>query len=435
MISKGQWLIRQFTRTLWVRATLYGVLAVATALLAMALDPVIPQGLGARIGADALDHLLDILASSMLAVTTFSLTVMVSAYSAATSSVTPRATRLLMQDTTTQNVLSTFLGSFLFSLAGIIGLSAGFYGQSGRVVLYAVALGVIVVVVVTMLRWIQHLSHFGRVGDTTERVECAARAALAERVRHPFLGGRPLLADTSLPPSAVPVYAGCVGYVQHLDMTCLHECTQEYQGQIFVRATPGSFVSPASVLAYTVAMPQSQATRAVQQAFSIDAERSFDQDPRFGLSVLAEIASRALSPAVNDPGTALDVLGRSVRVLACCIPDSAVKPSQPQFPAVWVPPVDMHDLFDDIFLPIARDGASLFEVQLRLQKTLLELGRLDTRLFGPAALRCSGLALQRALDQLFLQEEKDRVSKVAESLADCCAGVALTGSVPDSPAR
>jgi uncharacterized membrane protein len=421
MISKWQWLIRQLTRTLWVRATLYGVLAVATALLAMILEPFIPEGLGARIGADALDHLLDILASSMLAVTTFSLTVMVSAYSAATTSVTPRATRLLMQDTTTQNVLSTFLGSFLFSLAGIIGLSAGVYGQSGRVVLYAVALGVIVVVVATMLRWIQHLSHFGRVDDTTERVEQAASKALGERVQHPFLGGRPLLVDTSIPDLAVPVYAQRVGYVQHLDMACLHQCTLQHQGQIIVQATPGSFVSPGSVLALVVAMPGVQAGQAVQQAFSIDTQRSFDQDPRFGLSVLAEIASRALSPAVNDPGTALDVLGRAVRVLSCCSTGQSLP--EPRFPGVWVPAVDMHDMFDDVFAPIARDGAALFEVQLRLQKSLLELVRINAGMFGPAAFRCSQQALQRALDQLFLNEEKDRVSSIAKQLADQCATV------------
>jgi uncharacterized membrane protein len=31
---------------------------------------------------------------------------------------------------------------------------------------------------------------------------------------------------------------------------------------------------------------------------------------------MAEIACRALSPAVNDPGTAIDVIGRGVRILS-----------------------------------------------------------------------------------------------------------------------
>ena len=41
---------------------------------------------------------------------------------------TPRATRLVVEDVTTQNVLATFIGSFLFSLVGIIALNMGAYG-------------------------------------------------------------------------------------------------------------------------------------------------------------------------------------------------------------------------------------------------------------------------------------------------------------------
>src|SRR5690606_41571550 len=69
--------------------------------------------------------LLNIIASSMLAVTTFSLGVMTAAFSAATTNVTPRATRLLMEDDLTNNVLSTFIGAFLFSIVGIIVLKTG----------------------------------------------------------------------------------------------------------------------------------------------------------------------------------------------------------------------------------------------------------------------------------------------------------------------
>ena len=61
----------------------------------------------------------------MLAVTTFSLNVMTSAYGSAANNVTPRATRLLREDPVTQNVLSTFIGSFLFSIVGIVVLKTG----------------------------------------------------------------------------------------------------------------------------------------------------------------------------------------------------------------------------------------------------------------------------------------------------------------------
>jgi uncharacterized membrane protein len=158
MTSKWHWLLQQMTRKLWFRTSLFAILAVLTALAAVVLKAFIPPSVAGLIGTDAVDKILGILASSMLAVTTFSLNIMVTAYNAASSSVTPRATRLLVEDSTTQNVLATFIGSFLYSLVGIIALSMGAYGREGRAVLFFVTLLVIVLIIITLLRWIQHLA-------------------------------------------------------------------------------------------------------------------------------------------------------------------------------------------------------------------------------------------------------------------------------------
>jgi|GEM_PF-2436099 len=56
--------------------------------------------------------------------------------------------------------------------------------------------------------------------------------------------------------------------------------------------------------------------KCVIDAFQIGRDRLFDDDPRFGLVVLSEIAARALSPAVNDHGTVIDVIGTIVRLFA-----------------------------------------------------------------------------------------------------------------------
>jgi len=175
MFSKWQWVLGHLTRTLWVRATMYAVLAVIAALLATTADRLVPFELPFFIETSTIDDILGILASSMLAVTTFSLSVMVSAYGAVTSNVTPRTTKLVRQDTTTQTVLATFIGSWLFSLVGIIALNTGVYGENGRIVLFAFSLIVVVIIVVTILRWIEHLSLLGRVGATTDRVEKVTR--------------------------------------------------------------------------------------------------------------------------------------------------------------------------------------------------------------------------------------------------------------------
>src|SRR5690606_22869505 len=198
MFSKWHWIIVQISRQLWVRALLYALLAVATVLSTIWLKALIPADLAGRIGAEAVDKILGILASGMLGVTTFSLSVMVAAFSSATSSVSPRATRLLMEDSITQNVLGTFIGSFLFSLIGIIALNTGVYDNEGRVILFIVTLCVIAIIVATILIWIEHLSHLGRVGETSSKVEKATLAAVLQRVEYPWLGGSPLSATQIL---------------------------------------------------------------------------------------------------------------------------------------------------------------------------------------------------------------------------------------------
>ena len=106
MISRWKWMLKQTFKKLWFRATLFAIVAIITALLSILFKSMIPESVSVKVGAEAVDNILNILASSMLAVTTFSLSIMVTAYGSATTNVTPRATRLVVEDVTTQNVLA-----------------------------------------------------------------------------------------------------------------------------------------------------------------------------------------------------------------------------------------------------------------------------------------------------------------------------------------
>ena len=132
MLTRLRLAASKVTKRMWFPSTLYGALGIITALAGAFLKFLIPSGLAARIGADSVGNILGILAASMLTVTTFSLSTMVSAYGSASSSATPRAARLLIEDTRAQGALATFIGAFLFSIVGLIALSTGMYGDSGR---------------------------------------------------------------------------------------------------------------------------------------------------------------------------------------------------------------------------------------------------------------------------------------------------------------
>jgi uncharacterized membrane protein len=413
-MSRWRWLMAQLTRRLWVRAAAIGALGILSAILAAVIEPYIPWDLPDTIGADAVDGLLTIIASSMLAVTTFSLSTMVSSYASATSSVSPRAIKLLIEDRLSQTVLSTFVGSFLFGIVGLIVLTTGAYGERGRVVLFVMTIAVIALVVVTLLRWIDHLTSLGRVGETTERVEKATRRAIETRLEEPYLGGRPLRdGPDAVPAGAFAITADTIGYVQNVDMPALSKFCEAHEAEVFVKAVPGAFIYADTTLAWIAPVDADADLDGIREkicdAFLIDEERSFDQDPRFGLSVMSEIACRALSPAVNDPGTAIDVIGRTTRLLSLWGETKEDAPSEPEHPCVHVPPLLTPDLFEDAFMTLARDGSGMIEVQLRLQKALLALARMGDESFRNAALQQSRMALDRAEAAMTLEADTVRL--------------------------
>ncbi|NKF22270.1 DUF2254 domain-containing protein [Solimonas marina] len=371
MTSKFQFLLSRFNRQLWVRVALYGIVGVVTALVAALFGPYLHFDNAKWLGSGAVKDLLTIMASSMLAVATFSLSTMVSAFSAASSSATPRASILLIEDKSAQQALSTFIGAFVFSIVGLIALGTDIYGASGRVLMFGVTVVMIGLVVVTLMNWIDQLARFGRVAETIDRVEQATEKALLERARLPRLGAMPARAVAD---GAADIRAPRVGYIRHIDVGRLQALAERAELQIHVHCTPGSFVDPANALVRVEGACNDEARDTILGAFTIAGSRTFEQDPRFGLVVLAEIASRALSPAVNDPGTAIDVVGTVARLLHAYAETRVSRAvAEPSFTRVFIEGVDLEALFDDVFRPIARDGAGMVEVGLILQRTLASL--------------------------------------------------------------
>lgn len=208
-------------------------------------------------------------------------------------------------------------------------------------------------------------------------------------------------------------FAADVGYIGHIDTSALQKLAQRLQVDIYLLALPGTFINSTQPMA-VISRAAEAAYADIVDAFSITPERSFDQDPRFGLIVLSEIAQRALSPAVNDPGTAIDVIGRSVRVLSIW----AEPPTQREvlYPRIHVPAIELSELLDDFFLPVGRGGVGMAEVRIRLQKALVALARLDDPRYRCNARRHSAIALERVRITASMRIHVERVEAAAAGL-------------------
>lgn len=409
------WIARDIGSQLWFTVALYSLLGVVAALGALFTDRLISQTLSSQIGADAVDRILGIMAASMLTVATFSISTMVQAFASAATGATPRAAQLVIEDRTAQQALATFIGAFVFSLVGLIALSTGAYGSSGRLVLFAATIAVVVLIVVMLLRWIHRLSRLGRLGETIDQVERATLAAIERRRAEPCFGAR---RAPSGEPAGHPVVAGEVGYIRRFDIAALSKLAEAHDVDICVSVLPGTFVTRGRKLAVIVGPGAAHAepddlARGIADCFLIGDQRSYEQDPRFGLVVLSEIAARALPPAVIDAGTVIDVIGTIVRLLSRWTDGADRTSDDIRYPRIAVPAIAADDLLDDGFGSIARQGANVLEVGVRLQKGLRALAALGDADMTEAALAHAEQALERARQRLDFEPDCERLVRAA----------------------
>ncbi|HET6564570.1 MAG TPA: DUF2254 family protein [Xanthomonadales bacterium] len=208
--------------------------------------------------------------------------------------------------------------------------------------------------------------------------------------------------------------------MQRINVDKLQAIAKDWDAEVCVAALPGTFMFPQRPLAWISKVPEDQAEPALEDvacAFLVGNDRLFDEDPRFGLVVRAEIASRALSPAVNDPGTGIDIIGRFVRLLAdWAEPLAEDEEPEVEFDRVYVPALKADDLFDDSFGPIARDGAGTLEIACRLQKALASLSRTAPDQLGAPARAHSLRAFALAEKSLVLEQDIKAVRALAKGL-------------------
>ena len=410
--------IAQLRERLWVKPLGYCVAAIGAVFAAWLADR-IDHGLTVPlITSETIEKLLTIISSTMLAVATFAVGSLVSAYASASGSATPRAFALVVADGASQNSLSSFIGAFIFSIVAIIAVRTDVYQPTGQFVLFVLTLVIFAWVIGTFVRWVDNIARLGRVGNTIEKAEAAAMSMIEARCERPFLQGRP--ADPDAPLDGREVHAPEIGYICYIDMQQLQEVAERADAEIEILALPGSFMAPDRALAIASGPSgriDDDTARAIAGAVVIGDNRTFEEDPRFGVVVLSEIAARALSPGVNDPGTAITIIDSMVRLLTRWAGrPRAAELSEPEFDRVRVPALRTEDLFDDAFTAIARDGAGTVEVGIRLQSAFRSLASLGNEEMRMEARRHAQQALRRFEAGLTLESDLERVAVHAEAL-------------------
>ncbi|GGC13003.1 hypothetical protein GCM10011494_34850 [Novosphingobium endophyticum] len=194
----------------------------------------------------------------------------------------------------------------------------------------------------------------------------------------------------------------------------MQELAEDEDVSVHLRVLPGSLVHDARPVLMVPVSLQASAMQKIRDCVTIDKTREFDQDPRFGLVVLAEIASRAMSPAVNDPGTAIDALGSTLRLFSEFAKSRADAPVEVTHDRVYGPWLAIDDLFSTVFDPIARDSSGTLEVINRILFVLSALSRTDPILFS----KCADNTARHTLEVAWADRNDDWFHRELRARAD-----------------
>jgi len=306
--------------SLWVLPTM-SVLAALAAGSLLSLVRVGPRSPLAFQGtSDDARTLLIGIAGTMVTVIALLLGLTVVALQLSSTQYSPRLLRNFLRDRPNQVVLSVFVATFAYSAAGLytVGVSGGSrtatfprLAVSGALVLLFVSLGLLVF-------FADHLVHSIQVDAIMRVVERGTLAVIGDGL---FTGGQDA---PDVPGWAVPVTSPRSGYVQAVRPGRL--LAQAGRG-VCLRLRPrvGEHVVAGTTLAWIwAASPSDPAPDPRAFAPVLDAgvrigfERTLEQDAALGIRQLVDIACKALSPAVNDPYTAVQAVDH-LSVIFCAL--------------------------------------------------------------------------------------------------------------------
>jgi uncharacterized membrane protein len=260
------------------------------------------------------------IAGGLITSITLLLSMMLVAVQLASTQFSPRTLRDWLANRTLQNTVGFVLGTTVFCLLALRS-TRSFEEVDDPIVphitvIVAVLLGVLSLVGV--VRAVDRITHSLRVGTVAERVAgdtigVIGRVFGADGAPPVSVGpdSGALRADGSIdvPIGATAFETPASGWVQQVDEPRLLEALPPGSTGYLVTPT-GSFVSARSPVMWVAPAPRDvDACRSIMlEAIAIGDSRTMQQDVEFGVIQLTDIAVRALSPGVNDPGTACDII-------------------------------------------------------------------------------------------------------------------------------
>jgi uncharacterized membrane protein len=318
----------RFYDTFWLLPTVFLIGSLLLAALTRAIDetlsPQITHTAPWVVSASAANLVLATLATAMLTFLGVVFSIGLVALQLASQQFSPRVLRTYVRSVVTKVALGTFIATFIYPL-----VSLGYLDQLTRdgrtvsTVSVAVAMALAIASIAVFIAYVTLTIRGMRIAYAISTVAIETRAALHRmfpadghyvEVQQPVLELCDRLVYSRRGPASLAEHAA-QGVLQAVDVVACVRRAREHD--VVLRLVPqvGQYVASGEPLFEVFSMTGACATggptdRQLLRTVDVGPERAVYQDPFYGIRALVDVAAQALSPAVNAPTTAVQVLDR-----------------------------------------------------------------------------------------------------------------------------
>jgi uncharacterized membrane protein len=260
-------------------------------------------------------QILTTMGASMVAGIALIVSVTIVALSLASQQFGPRLLRNFLRDTTTKFILGTYFATAVYGMVIRFRFSESFIPYLSIIIggFLAIFTGILLIVFIHHISTAIHVSHvmalvsrdFSR---TVERLFPKKLLEQSSALATPSEKDIPADFDKD----SFPIPSVTSGYIQHIDYEYLIDLSQKMDLHFKIPFRPGEFIVQGVPLAFV--WPKEKVKNSIahkiNKAIYLGYERTLTQDVEFAINQLVEIAVRAMSPAINDPFTAIRCLNR-----------------------------------------------------------------------------------------------------------------------------
>lgn len=397
-------LLEQFRYRLFVIPLVLVLASIVLARVTLAIDAAIDPGTLPNILVVSVDSgraVLGALAGGLISSVTLLLSLMLVAVQLASSQFSPRTSRDWLADRTQQVAIGTVLAAAVYCLV-VLRETRTLDGEGSLTpnisVLVALVLGVLALLGVVSS--VDELANSVRISAVARRIMVQTVAIIEREEGHndnrgleppvPIAHVTPGTAIAPVPddPDEVTVIeAADPGWLQQIDANAILHALPE--GTTCRMAAPlGGFILPSAPVMTVHPKVDDEVRRKLLNAIAIGDTRTMQQDVGFGILRLVDVAMRALSPGINDPNTAKDVIVHLGAVMIKLWERPPAQAEHHRDGRMLAVKVSTHgELLHSAFDPIRRYGADDPDVILTIIETLssVRAEAVRRRLPGPVA--------------------------------------------------